>query len=186
MPPSLPPSRIDGDAPVAVGSGFAGVTARAYSPAVTVGGQVLIALLFVLFFHVLMVFSLLLLPPLLVALSVATGQGWMAQGETSDLLLLVLIALASGGWSYLLFRAGLRVTRDFPQGRSAFFMLAAFLLVPALFYGFGLGTLSSFGPIWLSSITALSLAGMALAWRHRQRRAAAVPKTDLMSPGDLP
>lgn len=186
MTPSPPTFQIDGDAPVAVGRGFAGATARAYSPAVVLGSQMLIALLFVLFFHILLVFTLLLLPPVLMALSAATGQRWMTEGETSDLVLLVLIALASGLWSYLLFRAGLRVTRDFPPGRGALFMLAAFLLVPALFYGLGLGTLQPLGPIWFSSITALSLAGMALAWRHRQRHAAAAPKTDLMSPGDLP
>lgn len=183
---SPPTSQIDGDAPVAVGRGFVGSTARAYSPVVVLGSQMLIALQFVLFFHVLLAFSLLLLPPVLIALSAATGQRWMTKGETSDLVLLVLIALASGLWSYLLFRAGLRVTRDFPQGRSALFRLAVFLAVPALYYGFGPGTVPPLGPLWLSSITSLSLVGMALAWRHRQRHAAAAPKTDLMSSGDLP
>lgn len=184
MPLSPPISSIDAGARVGTGA----ATAWPYSPAVVLGGQVVVALLFVLFFHVLMVFTLLLSMPVLVALSTALRSlPWVMDWGPSDMALAVVMMLAGALWSYLLFRAGLRMTRAFPPVSSALFMLAAFLAAPMLSLGFGVGAVPSFGPAWPVSFIPVSLAGMALAWRHHRRQsAAAAPKTDLMSPGDLP
>lgn len=187
MTHSPPNTRIDGDAPVAVGQAGSGavVTAQAYSPMVAVGSQMLIAILFVLFFHVLMVLTLLLLPPLLIALSAASQRlGWMTEWLVSAMTFAILTTLVSGCWSYLLFRAGLRVTRDFPQGRSAAFMLTAFLAAPVLNFGLG-QPVASVTPFWTLSIIIASVVGMGLAWRYRHDRSAA-PLPRVASLGETP